>query len=339
MKNLGQKFFNLTTMKPEVSIIIPAYNTENYIFKAIDSALNQSISNIEVIVVDDASTDNTLEVIKKFKDRRLKILANEKNLGVAGARNRALRIAEGQWVAVLDSDDWYAPERLEKLLQIAYSEQADMVADDLFFIENGKDYPWSTLIREGGECIKQLKLIDTLYFVETDIFGKQGLHLGLSQPIIKRDFLINNSIEYDERLKINEDFWLYLECLLFGAKFILIPEPYYFYRSRPGSLVHSSAKQIIEVTRLKITELMAMQDLVNRVPNLAQALSEKVRISQNSLPYYSVVESIKKKEYFQALIQIVDNPYFFTLLTSFLPAIIDRKIRKGKIKVGFRGNL
>ncbi|MEH2194248.1 MAG: glycosyltransferase family 2 protein [Nostoc sp.] len=326
-------------MKPEVSIIIPAYNTENYIFKAIDSALNQTISNIEVIVIDDASTDNTLAVIKKFKDHRLKILVNEKNLGVSGTRNRALRIAEGQWVAVLDSDDWYAPERLEKLLQIAYSEQADMVADDLFFIENGKDYPWSTLIREGGECIKQLKLIDTLYFVETDIFGKQGLHLGLSQPMIKRDFLINNSIKYDERLRINEDFWLYLECLLFGAKFILVPEPYYFYRSRPGSLVHSSAKQIIEVTCLKITELMAMKDLVNGVPNLAKALSNKVRISRNSLAYYQVVESIKKKQYFNGLIQIINNPYFFALLTSYLPGIIDRIIKKKKIKLGIKENL
>ncbi|MBD2341698.1 glycosyltransferase family 2 protein [Calothrix sp. FACHB-156] len=137
-------------MKPEVSVIIPSYNTENYIYQAIDSALNQTLKNIEIIVVDDASTDGTLNVLKKFNDPRLKILVNPKNIGVAGTRNRALKVAKGQWVAVLDSDDWYAPERLERLLQVAYSEGADMVADDLYFIEDGQDPDFSPRLKEEG---------------------------------------------------------------------------------------------------------------------------------------------------------------------------------------------
>jgi succinoglycan biosynthesis protein ExoO len=106
-------------MDPEVSIIVPAYNTEAYIAKAIDSALTQTLTNIEVIVVDDASGDQTVEVIQQFTDPRLQLLQNPQNLGVSASRNRAIQKARGQWIAVLDSDDWYVPNRLETLLNIA----------------------------------------------------------------------------------------------------------------------------------------------------------------------------------------------------------------------------
>ncbi|OUL29732.1 glycosyl transferase [Nostoc sp. T09] len=314
-------------MKPEVSIIIASYNTENYISKAIDSALRQTLSNIEIIVVDDASNDSTLEVLKKFNDERLKILVNEKNLGVSGTRNRALKAAKGKWVAVLDSDDWYAPERLETLLQMAYSEHADIVADNLYFIENGQDYPWSTLISESGESINQVKLIDPAFFVATDIYGQQGLHLGLSKPIFKRDFLISNDIAYDETLTISEDFWLALQCLVYRAKFIFLPEPYYFYRSRLGSLVSSKLNKNLELTCRKIKDFMAIEDIINRHPNLAQALTKKLTISQKYLAYYRVVETIKKRQYLEFLIQIVHNPYFFVHLISNIPGIIHRRIK------------
>ncbi|HYW21787.1 MAG TPA: glycosyltransferase family 2 protein [Nodularia sp. (in: cyanobacteria)] len=314
-------------MKPDVSVIIPAYNTENYISKAIDSALNQTLSNIEIIVVDDASSDQTLEMVRKFNDQRLKILVNQKNLGISATRNRALRAAEGKWVAVLDSDDWYAPERLEKLLQVAYSENADMVADNLYFIEDGQDYPWGTLISESGESINQIKLIEPVYFVETDVYGKQSLHLGLSKPIFNRDFLIRNSIEYDEILTINEDFWLDLQCLVYGAKFIFLPESYYFYRSRSGSLIYSSPKKTLELSCNKTREFMAKEDTVNRNPNLAKALFKKLTICQQYLAYYRVIEPIKKKQYLQFLIQLLQNPYFFVHLIFNIPGIISRRIK------------
>lgn len=136
--------------RPEVSVIIPAYNTAAYVAQAIESALDQTFKNIEVIIIDDASTDATVKVAKRFSDERLKIFVNHQNLGAGGARNRALRTAKGKWIAVLDSDDWYAPERLEKLLQLAYTEEADLIADDLYLIRDGEKAPWSTLIAERG---------------------------------------------------------------------------------------------------------------------------------------------------------------------------------------------
>ncbi|MEH2161398.1 MAG: glycosyltransferase family 2 protein [Nostoc sp.] len=110
-------------MNPKVSVIIPAYNTEAYIAKALESALEQTLNDIEVIMVDDGSNEQTVEVAKSFTDKRLKIIVNQKNIGVSAARNRALIAAQGEWIAILDSDDWYDPKRLEKLVFLAEKKQ------------------------------------------------------------------------------------------------------------------------------------------------------------------------------------------------------------------------
>jgi succinoglycan biosynthesis protein ExoO len=198
-------------MTPEVSVIIPAYNTAGYIAQTIESALKQTLKNIEVIVVDDASTDETPVVARSFVDERLKVFVNSQNLGVAATRNRGLKEAKGKWIAVLDSDDWYAPERLEKLLQLPQTHNADIIADDLFLIRDGEDAPWSTLINESGENIAKIKQIDPQYFVETDVYGQPGLHLGLSKPLFRREFMLKHEIQYDASMRVSEDFWLALK--------------------------------------------------------------------------------------------------------------------------------
>ncbi len=98
-----------------VSIIMPSYNTAQYIGATIKSVLNQTYTNWELIIVDDCSTDNTDEVVKNYlSDKRIKYLKNEQNSGAAVSRNRALREAKGQWISFLDSDDFWMPEKLEK---------------------------------------------------------------------------------------------------------------------------------------------------------------------------------------------------------------------------------
>ncbi len=265
-------------MNPEVSVIIPAYNTSAYISQAIESALGQTLKNIEVIVVDDASTDNTLEVIRSFADERLKIFVNHQNQGAGGTRNRALKEAKGEWIAVLDSDDWYAPERLEKLLQVASTENADIVADDLFLIRDGDSSPWSTLINESRELIDKIKQIDPVYFVETDVYGQKGLHLGISKPLFRRDFLIQQNIEYDAKIKVTQDFWLVLKCLIKKARFFLVPEPYYYYRSRLGSLVYSSQINRLEQDCQATEVFMQSYSLVPGESQLANALSKNLTL-------------------------------------------------------------
>lgn len=104
-----------------VSIIMPSYNTASYIKQTIQSVLDQTYTNWELIIVDDCSTDNTNEVVDTIKDCRIHYFKNEKNSGAAISRNKALREAKGQWIAYLDSDDLWMPEKLEK--QIKFMEE------------------------------------------------------------------------------------------------------------------------------------------------------------------------------------------------------------------------
>jgi len=100
-----------------VSIIMPSYNTATYIKETIQSVLNQTYTNWELIIVDDYSTDNTDEVLAEIKDERIRFFKNDKNSGAAVSRNKALREAKGRWIAFLDSDDLWMPEKLEKQIQ------------------------------------------------------------------------------------------------------------------------------------------------------------------------------------------------------------------------------
>ena len=97
-----------------VSVIIPSYNTGRFIEETVNSVLNQTYQNFEILIVDDCSTDNTDGVISKFSDERIRYIKNEKNSGAALSRNRALREAKGKWIAFLDSDDLWEKDKLEK---------------------------------------------------------------------------------------------------------------------------------------------------------------------------------------------------------------------------------
>lgn len=97
-----------------VSVIMPSYNSEAYIKISIESVLNQTYQNLELVVVDDCSNDKTVEIIKSFKDQRIRLFVNEKNSGAAISRNKALREAKGKWIAFLDSDDEWMTNKLEE---------------------------------------------------------------------------------------------------------------------------------------------------------------------------------------------------------------------------------
>lgn len=97
-----------------VSIIMPSWNTANFIAESIQSVINQTYTNWELLIVDDCSTDNTDEVVASFKDKRIRYFKNKKNSGAALTRNKAMRKAQGEWIAFLDSDDLWMPEKLER---------------------------------------------------------------------------------------------------------------------------------------------------------------------------------------------------------------------------------
>lgn len=311
-------------MEPKVSVIIPAYNTESYIAQAIESALNQTIKEIEVIVVDDASTDTTVDIANGFSDCRLKIFINQQNVGAGLTRNYAIQQARGEWIALLDSDDWYAPTRIEKLLQIALAENATMVADNLLLIQDGASIPHSTQLDNSIANISTLTQISTLKFLETDTCGNFPL-FSCTKPLIKREFLTYHNLVYDTELaRMGDDFRLYLRCLVHGASFFFTPKAYYFQRLRQGSLTTQNMVNIINDFYVGNQNLLK-EEYIQKYSEVVDILNKDAEILKKNISYYTVVTLIKNKKWLNALWAMVRNPYFFRRLYSQLPQILYRR--------------
>ena len=322
---------NLTSNIPQdkpitVSVIIPSYNTAKYITKAIKSALDQTLQEIEVIVVDDASQDNSVEIIRQIKDVRLKLLINQKNLGVGGARNRALKAAQGKWVAVLDADDWYSPQRLERLVKVATEKNADVVADDLYLIDDGATSPWGTLIGEKPESINSIQKISAADFVNSDIPGKKGLFLGYTKPLFRRNFLVNHKIKYDETLKVTQDFWIDMDCFAQGANFYIVPEPYYYYRSRKNSGIYCDTIQRLEDECRAIANFFLYQEYLRKNPDTLAAVQEKQQQTDKWLQYYRFVNNLKKGNLWSCLAAINFNWEFWQFTMSRIFESLQRRL-------------
>ncbi len=315
-------------MNPEISVIIPAYNTAAYIRRAVDSVLQQTFESFEIVVVDDASTDNTVQVLNEIQDPRLRIFHQPQNSGAGAARNRALKEAMGNWIAVLDSDDWYAPERLEQLFSLASERQADMVADDLYIIEDGNSEPRTTMIKYCGAAIDDVLEIDPTNFVLSDIEGRKGLALGFSKPLFRREFLLKYNITYKPHIKVSQDFWLDMDCLVRGAKFFLLPEAYYFYRSRDGALTTSTDKVERLTQECEAIEQFLVDEAseLQRNSELKEALNLKLRETCKIRDYYAVVEPLKQGKVFQALSDSFQKPRFYQKALLELPKVILRRL-------------
>lgn len=301
-------------MKPEVSVIIPTYNSASYIAKALRSILAQTYTNWEIILIDDASTDATLSIVRRFADRRIKVIENKQNRGVSYGRNLGIGQARGKWIALLDSDDWYAAQRLEKLVAVGEANNADLVADNLWLINEGEKKPWSTLLKECPQVeLSSNTFIDAVQFVVSDrlpaINARRIWSLGYAKPLIKREFLLRHQIWYDENLRVGEDFTLYLECLRRKARFYLLEQPYYYYRTRKVSL--STRKP----TEYLFESCAIAQKFINCEINspeesrLLKALLENLTTFQKRLVFYRLLENIRDRQFIAALALITEHPY------------------------------
>ncbi|MGK7908743.1 MAG: glycosyltransferase family 2 protein [Synechococcus sp.] len=296
-----------------VSVIIPAYNVAEYLTEAIESALNQSHDNVEVIIVDDCSQDATLELAQAFAkvDSRVKVIANPVNQGAAVARNLALDAASGDWIAIFDSDDWLSPERFDFLLQKAEESSADMMADDFGYVNDGDRQPWTTFVKRNGDVYsKGLTQIDKVFYVDSKNWTVSP---GILKPLVRRAFIEEHGIRYKDELLLGEDFFFYLDCLIHGARFFVYPEVHYYYRVRPGSVTNSSSVKHAKFRIKGLKDVLGYKQLADE-PELHHALLKKLDGFNKYLLTASVRELLGKKHYLTATAKAVRNPHFFVWL-------------------------
>ncbi|MBE8954678.1 MAG: glycosyltransferase family 2 protein [Quinella sp. 2Q5] len=232
---------------PLVSVIIPMFNSERYIADGLDSLLAQTFQNFEVVVVDDCSTDNSVEVVESFSERfgrRLHVLKLPKNSGTPNApRNVGIQFARGKYIAFLDSDDlYYTKTALEELAALAEEHQADVVHTDTFFMANDK--PGNFSPADLIICQRQkLPPLSAPTFETPDLAQRirQWVNRGYNwEPFTmfcKRDFLIAKQIYFPEMLNDGDRLFSFrLLCLT--EKFLRVPNVIYIFRQRADSVSH-----------------------------------------------------------------------------------------------------
>lgn len=292
-----------TTLKPVVSVLIANHNRADFIGRAIRSALQQTLQNIEVIVVDDASTDDSVRIARNFaaQDDRVHVLELEKNAGPGGARNAGLDAAKGMWVAILDSDDFMHPERLQRLVDEAQAFGAEICADDLVVFGAG-------LTPEGflSNRQRQLGWLTFEEFIASNAIFSSEPATGYLKPIFRREFLERHGLRYDTALKIGEDFDLTARAFARGAKYRLIGSLGYFYRKHANSISHRLSQATL-AGMLQADERL-MSDVGAMSPELSRAFERRGASIRRAKNFDACVSALKKRAWTEAARVVWRNP-------------------------------
>lgn len=316
--------------RPKVSVIMPVYNRERYLSQAIESVLNQTYGDFELIIVDDGSTDNSQAIIKEYagKDKRIRYAFHEKNRGVSAARNTALAMAQGEWIALIDSDDAWHPERLEKLLKIV--QEGVFVADDLLFCfdRDGELIPWKKQLASFGirSCKDRVLEMDFASFLRK---GCPGL-----QPIFSRSVVATYGLQFTEGCQFTGDFEFWCHLFRVGLKLRILLEPLYFLRLTPHSLT-AKANMLRNFSHYLgvLDRLLAQQGFSVEEKRLLEHYRKK---AEKERYYLLFVYNLEKHHYHEALRCVRQKPYvlfrFFMRLPRSLAYRISARVKRGAVK-------
>jgi glycosyltransferase involved in cell wall biosynthesis len=206
-QGLNQEIQQVAGLYPKITVVMPVYNGEKYLDTAIKSILNQKFTNFEFVIVDDASTDNSVEIINSYQDQRIKLIKNNVNLGIPTTRNKCLQESSGEYVAVLDCDDYAYPSRL---------------AEQLEFMENNPDFgmvgSWVELIDENDDLTGEVwnedepsqkipcRLLFHNYFAHSAVLLRRSAldTVKINGEIYRKDY--PNAQDYDLWVRISKKF-------------------------------------------------------------------------------------------------------------------------------------
>ncbi len=296
---------------PRVSVIIPAFNAAAVIGSAVGSAQAQTESRIEIIVVDDASTDDTAAVVERLaaQDARLRLVRMARNGGPGAARNAGLDAAGGEWIALLDADDRYHPRRLETLLTASAAQQAQLVADNLSLVLMPQMQRAGLMI--PAEWLPEPRLVSAVEFVEgnTRTAAQQRIGYGYLKPIIRRDFLIRTGIRYND-LRFSEDYIFVLRCLIAEARYVVLPEAMYDYAVDANGLTTGhSADDLVRLSHCE--RALLLEPGVSPTGPLHDAIGRHIRAVDLALGWFRFAQAIKRRDPMAALSQVFQSPAHF----------------------------
>ena len=214
-------------MNSLVSVIMPYYNKKNYFLKSINSALKQTYTNIEILIIYDDQNRDDLEYIENCikNDSRVKIIFNDNNKGAAYSRNKAISLARGEYIAFLDCDDYWEINKIEIQLN--------------FMLTHGYDFSHTTyqVINYDEKIVRTIRAQETLKYKKL----LKSCDIGLSSVILKRELL--SDMKFPE-LKTKEDFVLWLNLAKKSVNLVGLDKPLMFWRQTPNSLSGSISQKL-----------------------------------------------------------------------------------------------
>lgn len=258
----------------KISIIIPMYNCKEYICRMLESILKQSYKNIEVLIINDGSTDDSYEECKKVKDRRITII-NQKNKGVSSARNKGIEMSTGKYITFVDPDDWIEENYIEYMYKKIKEKQVDIVAVGYYRELNNrreKALDFEDKILDPREALD----MSSQYFFSA-IWGK----------LFKRELLVSFENLFDDDLYYSEDTLAYCKLLTVANKIFWTSNPlYHYFINKSGALKNRNPKKYFSdyMARKRIEELVKFD---SKIYNVAKIKTTKSAV--NVLLLYKLV--------------------------------------------------
>jgi succinoglycan biosynthesis protein ExoO len=313
----------MTGERPVVSVITANYNGARHLPAAIGSVLAQTLRSLELIVVDDCSTDDSAAVAAEAaaRDPRVRLIVQARNAGPGAARNRAIEAAAGRFVAVLDSDDLMAPDRLERLVARLQAEGADIVADNLTAFEDGAG-------PVGGKPFLDPRWFRAPRWVSlADVIGSSRMYarrpgLGYLKPLICAAALKTSGVRYDESLRLGEDYDFLLRLLAKGLRLRLEPRSGYSYRRHAASISHVMADD--HVRAMLRADAAFEADFPDLAPGARRAQAARRRSLERALAYDDIVRRLKAGDLGGGLAKGLGAPQVWPLLTLPVQARLKR---------------
>lgn len=263
---------------PRLSLIIPVYNDETHVKALLESLLSDPAFAVEVIAINDASTDNSLAQLQAFaqRDQRLTVLSHSHNQGLAATRNTGIAAATGEWLAFIDSDDWATPEALTRWLQYATDNQLELLIGNCYRFKSTPDeltpptpifarQPWHQILTGKEWIMHSVQVNEWPHY--------QWLQLA------RRELIIGNQLRLIENT-VHEDILWTTQLALVANRIGFLPEPVYGYRVNPVSITRSPSAAAI--SKRATSYLFIMEKLASiaaelpRTPPVQQALHTQI---------------------------------------------------------------
>ncbi len=306
----------------DVSVVVPAHNVELYIDHTLASLRGQIQVSLEVLVVDDASCDATPTITAEHAmcDRRMRLMRMTENRGVCWARNEALAIAQGRWVAFVDSDDWIDPRRLAIMVEAAERAELDWLADDQFMVRQPNERPIGRVLRDEPAGLSPIDLAHLVVRDPPEVIG-----YGTLKALVRRSFLMRHQLTFRVGQERYEDFLFHIDCGLAGARMGLLNQPLYYYRQRMGSLTKVDP----------LTTLMRMLEQNNLAEHAAlgcgsmrliAALARRAVLIRNSLEYRELLADLSQRDIAEAARVLQAKPKLGITLMNRLARAAGRRI-------------